>query len=123
MDVQQKLNVRRAFKLRIHESNGSAFEDLFCDVMRASNKEFRKVKPQGRIGDRKNDGFIPSAGKYYQVYSPQSPFGNPASPVSKLEEDLNGLIEYWRNEHNFDVSSTSFSTINITARIQKFIQR
>ena len=65
MDVQQKLDVRKAFKLRIHESNGNAFEDLFCDVMRASNKNFKKVKPQGRIGDRKNDGFIQSEGKYY----------------------------------------------------------
>ena len=29
MNVQQKLDVRKAFKLRIHESNGNAFEDLF----------------------------------------------------------------------------------------------
>jgi len=103
MDVQQKLDVRKAFKLRVHESNGNAFEDLFCDVMRASNKNFKKVKPQGRIGDRKNDGFIQSEGKYFQVYSPQSPTGNPTSATSKLEVDLDGLIAYWRNQHNYEI--------------------
>jgi hypothetical protein len=108
MDVQQKLDVRKAFKLRIHESNGNALEDLFCDVMRASNKGFKKVKPQGRIGDRKNDGFIPSEGKYYQVYAPQSPTGNPTSATSKIEEDLNGLIAYWGNEHNYEIRQFYF---------------
>jgi len=108
MDVQQKLDVRKAFKLRIHESNGNAFEDLFCEVMRASNKEFRKVKPQGRIGDRKNDGFIPSVGKYYQVYSPQSPTGKPTSATSKLEGDLDGLIAYWGYEHKYDIKHFYF---------------
>jgi len=49
MDVQQKLDVRKAFKLRIHESNGNAFEDLFCDVMRASNKNFKKVSINFKI--------------------------------------------------------------------------
>ncbi len=108
MDVQQKLDVRKAFKLRIHESNGNAFEDLFCDVMRASNKDFKKVKPQGRIGDRKNDGFIQSEGKYYQVYAPQSPTGNPTSATSKLEGDLDGLIAYWGNKHNYEIKHFYF---------------
>jgi hypothetical protein len=103
MDVQQKLDVRKAFKLRVHESNGNAFEDLFCDVMRASNKNFKKVKPQGRIGDRKNDGFIQSEGKYYQVYAPQSSTGNPTAATSKLEKDLDGLIAFWGNEHNYEI--------------------
>ena len=108
MDVQQKLDVRKAFKLRIHESNGNAFEDLFCDVMRASNKNFKKVKPQGRIGDRKNDGFIQSEGKYYQVYAPQSPTGNPTSATSKFEGDLDGLIAYWGNKHNYEIKHFYF---------------
>jgi len=42
MDVQQKLEARKAFKLLIHESNGNALEDLFCDVMSVSNKGFYK---------------------------------------------------------------------------------
>ncbi|BCO21043.1 hypothetical protein KUC3_39000 [Alteromonas sp. KC3] len=108
MDVQQKLEARKAFKLRIHESHGNAFEDLFCDVMRASNQDFKKVKPQGRIGDRKNDGFIPTEGKYYQVYSPQSPSGNPTAATSKIEEDLDGLISYWGNEHNYEIKQFYF---------------
>lgn len=108
MDVQQKLDVRKAFKLRVHESNGNAFEDLFCDVMRASNKDFKKVKPQGRIGDRKNDGFIQSEGKYFQVYSPQSPTGNPTLATSKIEKDLAGLIQYWGSQHNYEIKHFYF---------------
>lgn len=108
MNVQQKLDVRKAFKLRIHESNGNAYEDLFCEVMRAANKDFKKVKPQGRIGDRKNDGFIQSEGRYYQVYAPQSPTGNPTSATSKLEKDLDGLIAYWRSEHNYEIKHFYF---------------
>lgn len=76
--------------------------------MRASNKDFKKVKPQGRIGDRKNDGFIQSEGKYYQVYAPQSPTGNPTSATSKLEGDLDGLIAYWGNEHNYEIKHFYF---------------
>lgn len=108
MNVQQKLDARKAFKLRIHESNGNAFEDLFCDVMRASNKGFKKVKPQGRIGDRKNDGFIQSEGRYYQVYAPESPTGNPTSATSKIENDLDGLIAYWKNEHKYEIREFYF---------------
>lgn len=108
MDVQQKLDVRKTFKLRVHESNGNAFEDLFCDVMRASNKGFKKVKPQGRIGDRKNDGFIQSEGTYFQVYSPQSPTGNPALATSKIEKDLAGLIQYWGSQHNYEIKHFYF---------------
>jgi hypothetical protein len=108
MDVQQKLDARKAFKLRVHEASGIAFEDLFCDIMRASNSDFKKVKPQGRIGDRKNDGFIPSKGKYFQVYAPQSPIGNPSSAKTKLKEDLAGLLSYWRDEHGYTVSQFYF---------------
>ncbi|WP_440877559.1 hypothetical protein [Thalassotalea sp. PLHSN55] len=103
MDVQQKLGVRKAFKLREHESNGNAFENLFCDIMRASNSGFKKVKPQRQIGDRKNDGFIDKDGIYYQVYAPETVAGNLSSAIKKLEGDLTGLLSYWRDQQGFNV--------------------
>jgi hypothetical protein len=104
LNVQQRLEIRKAFKLRIHESNGTAFENLFCDIMRFSESDFKKVKPQGSLGDRKNDGFIPSQGKYYQVYAPENPAGNPSAATKKIEEDLDGLISYWSYQHNHKIS-------------------
>ncbi|WP_145981865.1 hypothetical protein [Shewanella benthica] len=108
MNVLQRLEVRKALKLKIHESNGTAFENLFCDIMRFSETEFKKVKPQGSIGDRKNDGFIPSQGKYYQVYAPENPTGNPSAATKKLEADLDGLISYWGNQHDYTISHFYF---------------
>ena len=60
------------FKVRVHESDGNAFESLFTTVMRYSDKGFKPVKPQGRLGDRKNDGFIKEKGTYYQVFAPEN---------------------------------------------------
>lgn len=108
MNIQQRLEIRKAFKLKIHESNGNVFENLFGDIMRSAEAEFRKVKPQGSIGDRKNDGFIPSQGKYYQVYAPENPKGNPKSATKKLEADLDGLISYWSSQHHFEISHFYF---------------
>jgi hypothetical protein len=108
LNVHQRLEIRKAFKLRIHESNGTAFENLFCDIMRSAEPDFKKVKPQGSIGDRKNDGFIPSQGKYYQVYAPENPTGNPSTATKKIEEDLDGLISYWSNQHNHKISHFYF---------------
>jgi len=108
LNVQQRLEIRKAFKLRIHESNGTAFENLFCDIMRSAESDFKKVKPQGNIGDRKNDGFIPSQGKYYQVYAPENPTGNPGGATKKIEADLDGLISYWSNLHNHKISHFYF---------------
>lgn len=108
MNVHQRLEIRKALKLRMHESNGTAFENLFCDIMRSTEPDFKKVKPQGSIGDRKKDGFIQSQGIYYQVYAPENPTGNPSAATKKLETDLGGLISYWSNQHNYKISHFYF---------------
>jgi hypothetical protein len=76
--------------------------------MRSANSDFKKVKPQGNIGDRKNDGFIPNQGIYYQVYAPENPTGNPSAAIKKIEADLDGLISYWSNQHNYKISDFYF---------------
>lgn len=42
------------FKLRVHECNGQAYEDLFVSVMGKRYPQFKPVKPHGNVGDRKN---------------------------------------------------------------------
>jgi len=90
-----KYIARKLFKLKIHESNGQTFEDLFSRVMSCSNKNFQQVKPQGRIGDKKNDGFDKVNGKYYQVYAPEDISSKEEKAIKKLETDFVGLKKYW----------------------------
>jgi hypothetical protein len=71
MTRDQKVSAHFWFKMQAYERNPSGYEKLFTDIMEAAHSTFEIVKPQGPFGDRKNDGFIPGAGKYYQVYSPE----------------------------------------------------
>ncbi len=87
---------REMFKSKVCTSDGQAFEDLFIKVMQLANPNFRPVKPQGRIGDKKNDGFDKETGTYYQVYAPENLSINIAKAISKLEDGFKGLYDYWQ---------------------------
>lgn len=88
--------VRLQFRVQMLQSEGQAFEDLFTKVMQCHNPNFRPVKPQGKIGDRKNDGFDKENGLYYQVYAPQNLKNNHRSGLKKLQDDFKGLYEFWQ---------------------------
>jgi hypothetical protein len=85
----------RFVQLRIHQANGSAYEDLFVEVMTLRYADFRPVKPQGAVGDRKNDGYREKAGIYYQVYAPEKPDDKVLAAVRKIGEDFEGLMAFW----------------------------
>jgi hypothetical protein len=55
MNNQKKALARKLFKLKIHEANGQAFEDIFTAIMNYVESDFQSIKPWGNIGDRKND--------------------------------------------------------------------
>ena len=97
MDPKERYFYHLAFKLRIFESNGQAFEALFTQIMNYSEQSFQQIKPHGNIGDRKNDGYIRSQGVYFQVYAPENPVDNCSTAVGKLENDFEKLYEYWSN--------------------------
>ncbi len=86
---------QQMFRLRIHESTGQKYEDLFVDVMRRAYKNFKPVKPHGPLGDRKNDGFDSSTGAYYQIFSPEDIRRSQAQALKKLIEDFAGLTAFW----------------------------
>ena len=71
MNNQEKALARNQFKLKIHEANGQAFEDIFTVIMNYAEPDFQSIKPWGNIGDRKNDGYIKSKGIFFQVFSPE----------------------------------------------------
>ena len=90
------------FRYEVQKSDGNNFENLFTRVMQAKDHSFRQVKPQGQLGDKKNDGFIADKGEFYQVYAPEDLSANDTKALEKLNEDFKGLIDYWP-QHGFTV--------------------
>lgn len=86
---------RILFKLKVYTYSKQAYEDFFVNILQQANPNFQPVKPQGRYGDRKNDGFDRNAGIYYQVYAPEDLRWNEDEAVDKLEKDFKGVHEYW----------------------------
>lgn len=97
MTSEERYIARIILKNRILESNGQKFEDLFVDIMTKSNIEFQAVRAYGKIGDKKNDGFVKSSGTYYQVFAPEDIGNNKTiyDAVNKLENDFRGLVNNW----------------------------
>lgn len=90
-NMQNQLDM---FDLKIFQSNGQEFENLFTKIMTAMDSSFRQVKPHGNIGDGGNDGFF-STGKYYQVYAPNILSQNISNAKKKIEDDFKKLISNW----------------------------
>lgn len=58
--------------------------------------DFQKVKPYGRIGDKKCDGYQRSLKRVYQAYAPEKM--QVGETNAKIEEDFNGAIEHWAGD-------------------------
>lgn len=97
MNKEEKYIARLMFKLKVYESNGQAYEDLFVKVIQYSNSNFEAIKPQGQFGDRKNDGFDKTTGIYYQVYAPEDLQKSQSTAIDKLNTDFNGLYKHWNH--------------------------
>ncbi|GAB6482700.1 hypothetical protein bcgnr5369_54230 [Bacillus cereus] len=99
MNKHEKYIARLFFQLKVHQSDGQAFENLFLNVMCKSNTNFQPVKAHGRIGDMKNDGFDKILGKYYQIYGPEEIEKKATidNAVTKLNKDFYGLKEKWHS--------------------------
>ncbi|WP_265452182.1 hypothetical protein [Aeromonas salmonicida] len=89
------MNLRDQFKLKVFQSEGAEYEKLFNDLMKLSTPGFRSVKSHGNIGDRGNDGWVQSEGKYYQVYAPAELFKNTDEAIKKVKSDFVKLKKYW----------------------------
>lgn len=89
------MNLKDKFKIAVLEADAIQFEKLFSDVMSRVHPDFQKVRPHGNIGDRGNDGWLPSSGTYYQVYAPEELSANTAQAQKKVKDDFKKLKEYW----------------------------
>ncbi len=97
--MSQKHIEELSFKVKALKANGQVYEDLFNDIQKKVNPNFKKIKAYGNIGDRKNDGFLPDNGSYYQVYAPDdiNKERTVVNAVEKLEDDFKGLLKHWNN--------------------------
>jgi hypothetical protein len=87
--------LKTKFKLAVHEANGQKYEDLFVRIMMQCEQDFKPVKPHGNIGDRGNDGWISTSGRYYQCYAPEDLPANTETAIAKLNKDFRTLKSYW----------------------------
>ncbi len=78
------------FQLRLHNSDGNQFQDLFNDLMARCHDGYSSVAPWGNHGDRGNDGYVPSELRFFQLYAPISA-GNPTTSCSKAVGDFSKL--------------------------------
>lgn len=92
---EQQLFALAMFQRKIYQASGQTFQDLFVDIMTRADARFRPVKPQGREGDKGNDGFIPEEGRYFQVYAPEHPASKVTTAVTKAKQDFEKLKQHW----------------------------
>lgn len=97
MNRSERFIARIMFQLKVHQSDGQEYENLFSKVMVKHNSNFKLVKPYGNVGDRKNDGFDQEKGIYYQVFAPENIDKSRTiiDAAKKLKEDFSGLKSYW----------------------------
>lgn len=95
MDRIQQLNYEKDFRISFLESKGDGFQRLFEKLMsQAYPNDFMACRPWGNFGDRKNDGYLPSARILFQVYAPNEL--SAAEAVKKISEDFDGAKEHWK---------------------------
>jgi hypothetical protein len=93
---QEKQLARVIFKNKVLQAKGTAYEDLFAQVMQYSRLGFLKIKPYGNQGDRGNDGYEKEHGRYFQVFSPALPSTSVKKAIQKAENDFKDkLLPYW----------------------------
>lgn len=94
MDRIQQLGYEKDFRIIFLEAKGDGFQRLFEKLMaKAHPNDFMACRPWGNVGDRKNDGYLPSARTLFQSYAPNEL--SAAEAIKKINEDFGGAKEHW----------------------------
>ena len=87
------------FQLNFHVKSRQEFENWFAEIMELRYPgDFKRVRPWGSSGDRKNDGYLRSKRMMFQVYAPNELAER--ETLKKIDEDYAGAAQYW--EQYFD---------------------
>ena len=82
------------FETEFLRAKGDAFQTLFGRVMGLAYKaDFMACRPWGNQGDRKNDGFLKSERRLFQVYAPNEM--DAVKAKAKITDDFAGAKEHW----------------------------
>lgn len=107
MTREEKYLARIILKNKFYEADKQSYEDLFTKIMQNQDSDFKQVKPQGKLGDGKCDGFNEKTGHYFQVYAPEDLNGNETTMLSKMDSSITGLLDFWE-ERNFKVKRFNY---------------
>lgn len=95
MDNFERAFCELQFKTAYLEKKGNEFQDWFATIMeKRFPGDFIRVRPWGKAGDRKNDGYVRSKRWLFQVYAPNDMSAREA--LAKIDEDYNGALPYWK---------------------------
>jgi hypothetical protein len=84
------------FRLRYVESHGDAFQDFFSTIMEMRYPgDFVRVRPWGKLGDHKNDGYLASKRQLFQCYAPREM--NMTNCKTKINQDFAEALPYWKD--------------------------
>lgn len=98
MNLQQAYYEQK-FEIAFLRAKGDEFQTLFERLMGLAYKaDFMACRPWGRQGDRKNDGFLKSERRLFQVYAPYDM--EAAKAIEKITEDFNGAKVHWGKHFN-----------------------
>ncbi|MHB8425499.1 MAG: ABC-three component system protein [Gammaproteobacteria bacterium] len=82
------------FEVEFLRAKGDAFQTLFERLMGLAYKaDFMACRPWGNQGDHKNDGFLKSERRLFQVYAPNEM--DAAKAIAKITEDFEGAKGHW----------------------------
>lgn len=99
-----------SFRSRFVESTGASFQDLFSTIMELRYPgDFARVRPWGKAGDHKNDGYLRSQRKLFQCFAPKE-MKPLAKWLTKISEDFIGALQYWKK--HFDQWIFTHNDIN-----------
>lgn len=94
MDEVERAFRELQFRTAYLEKKGNEFQDWFGTIMeKRFPGDFIRVRPWGKAGDRKNDGYVTSKRWLFQVYAPNEI--SSTETLAKIDEDFNGARPYW----------------------------
>ncbi|MCR4299493.1 MAG: hypothetical protein NUV75_12235 [Gallionella sp.] len=90
----QEAYYEQKFENEFLRAKGDEFQTLFERLMGLAYKaDFMACRPWGNQGDRKNDGFLKSERRLFQVYAPNTMEATKA--IAKIAEDFEGAKAHW----------------------------
>lgn len=95
MDQYSRAFFEMSLKLAFLTKKGAEYQDFFSTIMEKRHPaDFMRVRPWGKVGDKKNDGYLGSRRMLFQCYAPSEMSASEC--VAKIKEDFQGALPHWQ---------------------------